>query len=60
MANRYTRIGSYDKVLDQLELGFQLHDQNMTYIRTGFNKFNPVYEDLRFLSLVEKMQLPLP
>lgn len=60
MATRYTRIGAYDKVLDQLELGFQVHDQNMTYIRTGFNKFNPVYEDPRFINLVEKMQLPLP
>lgn len=60
MATRYVRIGAYDKVLDQLELGFQVHDQNMTYIRTGFNKFNPVYQEPRFLSLVEQMKLPLP
>ena len=60
MATRYIRIGAYDKALDQLELGFQVHDQNMTYIRTGFNKFNPVFEDPRFLALVEKMKLPVP
>jgi TolB-like protein len=60
MATRYVRIGAYDKVLDQLELGFQVHDQNMTYIRTGFNKFNPVYEELRFRTLVAEMKLPLP
>jgi len=60
MANRYARIHQYDKLLDQLELGIQVHDQNMPYIATGFNKLTPVYDDPRFISLMEKLNLPMP
>lgn len=60
MANRYVRIHQYDKALDQLELGLQVHDQNMTYIVCGFTKLNPLYGEPRFQALVEKMKLPAP
>lgn len=60
MANRYSRIHQYDKVLDQLELGFQVHDQNMAYIANGFNKLTPVYKDPRFIALMEELNLPMP
>ena len=32
MANRYVRIKQYDKAMAQLELGLEVHDQNMPYI----------------------------
>jgi len=60
MANRYARIHQYDKLLDQLELGFQVHDQNIPYIANGFNNLTPVYKDPRFIALVEKLKLPMP
>lgn len=60
MASRYSRIHQYDKLLDQLEMGFQIHDQNMPYIATGFNKLTPVYKDPRFIALMEELNLPMP
>ena len=60
MASRYARIHQYDKLLEQLELGFEVHDQNMPYIATGFNKLDPVYNDPRFITIMEKLNLPMP
>ena len=60
MANRYARINQKNKLLDQLELGFEIHDQNMPYIATGFTKLEPAYGNPRFLDLIEKLNLPMP
>jgi hypothetical protein len=60
MATRYVRIQQYDKLLEQLELGFQYHDQNMPYIATGLNKLNPVYDDPRFQEIIKALKLPMP
>ncbi len=60
MANRYVRIQQYNKAMDQVELGFEVHDQNMPYIVAGFNHLVPLYKDPRFLAIIEKLNLPLP
>jgi adenylate cyclase len=60
MANRYVRIHQYDKAMEQVELGFEVHDQNMPYIAGGFNNLDPLYTNPRFLTIIEKLNLPMP
>jgi TolB-like protein/Tfp pilus assembly protein PilF len=60
MANRFARTGQYEKAMIQVELGFEVHDQNMPYIATGFNKLDQLYSDTRFISIIEKLKLPMP
>jgi adenylate cyclase len=60
MAMRYVRIQQYDKAMDQLELGFRVHDQNMPYIATGFTNLVPLYSDPRFITLMDQLKLPMP
>ena len=60
MANRYVRIHQYDKAMEQLELGFEVRDQNMPYIASGFNNLDPLFTDPRYIALMENMNLPLP
>ncbi len=60
MANRYARIHKKDKIMEQLELGLEVRDQNMPYIASGFNKFDTVYNDPRFITIMEKLKLPMP
>jgi len=60
MANRYVRIHQYDKAMDQVELGFEVHDQNIPYIAGGFSKLVPLYNNPRFLAIMEKLKLPMP
>jgi TolB-like protein/Tfp pilus assembly protein PilF len=60
MANRYVRIHEYDKAMDQVELGFEVHDQNAPYIATGFNKLDSLYTNPRFIEIMKKLNLPMP
>ena len=60
MANRYARINQYDKVIEQVELGFEVHDQNMPYIGSGFNNLDELFDNPRFLAIIEKLNLPIP
>ena len=60
MANRYVRIQQYDKAMDQVELGFEVHDQNIPYIAGGFNNLDSLYTNPRFLAIIEKLKLPMP
>ena len=60
MTNRYVRIEQYEKAMDQVELGFEVHDQNMPYIAGGFNNLVALYNDPRFMSIMEKLNLPMP
>ena len=60
MANRYTFLNQYDKAMDLLELGFEMHDSNMPYIACGYGDSEPLYDDPRFIALMEKLHLPFP
>jgi class 3 adenylate cyclase/TolB-like protein len=59
MAISYMIGNQPDKALDWLEKGFELHDPAMTYITAG-QTFAPLFDNPRFLDIVEKMNLPLP
>jgi len=60
MATRYVRIGEYDKAMEQVELGYAIHDQNIPYIVSGFNKLDPLFGEPRFQEIVATLGLPLP
>jgi tetratricopeptide (TPR) repeat protein len=47
-----------DKAMDWLEKGFEIHAPQMIYI-TIMN-FDPLFDNPRFIYIVEKMNLPLP
>jgi len=60
MANRYSYLNQYDKAMDMLELGFEVHDQNMPYMASGYGNMDSLYTNPRFLVLMEKLNLPMP
>jgi adenylate cyclase len=59
MAMRCIIGEQHEKALDWLEKGYELHDPAMTYIAT-METFAPLFDHPRFLSIVEKMNLPMP
>ena len=59
MAMRYMIGNQPDKAMDWLEKGFEIHDPVMTYI-TVTQTFAPLFDNPRFIDIVEKMNLPLP
>jgi tetratricopeptide (TPR) repeat protein len=60
MAARYSHLNQYDKALNQLELGFEVHDQNMPYMACGYGKMDSLYTNPRFLAIMEELNLPMP
>ena len=60
MASRHYSNGEYIKALDDLENGYEEHEPNMPYLAAGFNGFTDLYDSTRFISIVEKMNLPPP
>ena len=60
IAIRYSWLNKYEKTMDWIEKGFELHDQNMPYLATGIYKLDSLYDNPRFIDIVEKMNLPLP
>jgi len=60
MANRYSFLNQYDKAMNMLEFGFEVHDQNMPYMASGYGKMDSLYSDPRFLAIMEKLNLPMP
>ena len=57
---RLNLIGREDEALQWLEKGFEIHDPNMPYIAAGFAMTDNLYDEPRFIALLEKMDLPLP
>ncbi len=57
---RYMLIGQKNKAMDYFEKGFETHDPNMPYLAVGYAQTEPLYDDPRFLAILEKMNLPLP
>jgi len=58
MAIRSMRVNQPDKAMEWIEKGYELHDQGIAYI-TVYN-FDPLFDNPRFIAIVEKMNLPLP
>ena len=60
MAISYIKWSQFEKVLDCLEKGYEMHDPQMIYITTKMYHFEPLFDNPRFIDIVEKMKLPLP
>ncbi len=60
LASRHYSNKEYSKALDDLEQGYASHEPNLPYLAAGFNGFTELYDSTRFISIVEKMNLPLP
>ena len=61
MASRFAWLNKFDIALDKLEIGYEIHDPNMSYITAKGNGFiDSLYGNPRFMALLEKMKLPLP
>lgn len=56
-ARRYYILRKYEKALEWLERGYEIHDPNMPYITT-FATFDQLKDNPRFIELLKKMKLP--
>ena len=59
MALRYIEVNQLDKAMDYIEKGFEMHEPSMPYIATR-GHFEPLYDNPRFIDVLEKMNLPPP
>jgi len=59
LAIAYMKANQFDKVMDMVEKGYEIGDQNMPFITTAYD-FKSLYNNPRFLAILEKMNLPLP
>jgi len=60
MAEKYMMADQPEKAMDWLEKGFESRSQSMPYITTQGFFFEPLFDNPRFVDIVEKMNLPLP
>jgi TolB-like protein len=60
IALRYIYADQPDKAMDWIEKGYEMHDPKMMYIASPARYFDALYEDPRFITICEKMNLPLP
>jgi tetratricopeptide (TPR) repeat protein len=60
LAVRFYWLKNYEKAMDWIEKGFELHDQNIPYLTSGVYAFDALYDNPRFIEIVDKMNLPLP
>ena len=58
MARRYIQVNQADKAMDYIEQGFEFHEPSMPYI--GTSRFQELYNNPRFIEVLEKMNLPPP
>ena len=59
-ARNYLEINKCDKAMDWLEIGYEIHNPNMTYISTKRYDVDQLKENPRYIALLKKMKLPLP
>lgn len=60
IASKYHMVKQYDKALEWIEKGLALHDPNLPYITLGYYNLTHLYNNPRFINVLEKMNLPLP
>jgi len=58
MAIIYFALDNSEKVLDWLEKGYEVHDQNMPYVYADFADYEAIKDNPRFIQLLKKMNLP--
>jgi serine/threonine-protein kinase len=59
LAERYVRLKEYDKALNWLERGYEIHDPSMPYITFVFFDYDQLKNNPRFIELLKKLKLPL-
>ena len=59
LAIAYMKANQYDKVMDMVEQGYEIRDHTMPYLTTAYD-FEPLYDNPRFLVILEKVNLSLP
>ena len=60
MTFRYIFANQLDKAMNWIEKGFESHDPLMTYITKSAQILEPLFGNPRFITICEKMNLPLP
>ncbi len=60
MAYRQMMVAQPDKAMEWIEKGFEVRDPVMPYIATHGFLCEPLFDNPRFIDIVEKMNLPLP
>jgi len=60
VATYYLELKNTEKALEWLEKAFEGHDPDTPYISTYFAEFDQLYDNPRFIAILEKMNLPLP
>ena len=58
LATVYAKANQYDKVIDMVEQGYEIRDPTMQYLTTAYD-FEPLYDNPRFIAILEKMNLPM-
>ena len=58
--NRYLEIKEYNKAMDWLEKGYEIHSPGMPYMGGFVRNYEQLRENPRYLALLKKMNLPLP
>jgi len=60
MAQRYMMVDQAGKAMDWFEKGFEVRDPNMPYIAVPGFFCEPLFDNPRFIEILQKMNLPLP
>jgi len=60
MATKYIMVNQQDKAMEWIEKGYEIHDPQMPYIGTKGYLCEPLFNNPRFIDIVEKMNLPMP
>ncbi len=59
-AMRYNMLQEYDNSLDWLEKAYEIHDPNLPYLATGTMYLDSLYNNPRFIAILDQMNLPMP
>jgi TolB-like protein/Tfp pilus assembly protein PilF len=60
MSVMYAKGNKQEKAMDLIEKGYEIRDPNMPYITSKMYPYDSLYDNPRFIDIVQKMNLPLP
>ena len=59
MGALFLRIPNVTKALDYFEKGYEIHDQNLPYLKVIGKYFPELKNEARYIELLKKMNLPI-
>jgi len=59
-AQRYLRVGDYEKAMDCFEKAFEIRDPNVPYVSAVLFRFPELKDNKRYVDFLRKLDLPLP